>query len=114
MLPTDYLQLLDWTGRHVHTGKRGTITAWNRAAFFSTAESLQQQETVGGNAQTGVMMKASPVATLEVAQPQLLLEFLIVALDLSASHHGVDHVLPRHVRGQVTEPVMRRRSRFRR
>lgn len=56
-------------------GKAGVL---NRGAFFIAAESLQHQKPIGGNAQTRMMMKASPVASLEVAQPKLLFEFLVI------------------------------------
>jgi hypothetical protein len=42
---------------------------------------LGDQKAVGCDAQAGVMMKAAPVAALEVAEAKLLLELLIVPLD---------------------------------
>ena len=39
------------------------------------------QEPVGRKAQGGVMVEAAPTTTLKMAEPQLLLEFLIVAFD---------------------------------
>jgi hypothetical protein len=40
-----------------------------------------RQEGVGGSAKSGVVMKAEPGPTFEVVEPELPLEFLIVALD---------------------------------
>jgi hypothetical protein len=42
---------------------------------------LGDHESVGGDAQRGVVMKASPSAAFEMPEPDLLLELLIVALD---------------------------------
>jgi hypothetical protein len=39
---------------------------------------------VGCDAQRGVVMKAAPSASLELPEPNLLLEFLIIALDAPA------------------------------
>ena len=41
---------------------------------------LGDQESVGGDAQRGVMVEAAPSAPFIMAEPDLLLEFLIVAL----------------------------------
>jgi hypothetical protein len=39
---------------------------------------LRGQERIRGDAERGVMMKASPAASLEVIKPQLVFQFLIV------------------------------------
>src|SRR4051794_18220092 len=39
------------------------------------------QEAIGGDAQTGMVVEAAPAAALVVPEPQLLLELLVVALD---------------------------------
>src|SRR4051812_36030233 len=39
------------------------------------------QEAIGGDAQTGMVVEAAPAAALEVPEPKLLLEVLVVALD---------------------------------
>ena len=39
------------------------------------------QEPVGRKAQGSVMMEAAPTAPFEMAEPQLLFEFLVVAFD---------------------------------
>jgi hypothetical protein len=43
--------------------------------FFTTAQALQRQKAIGGDAQAGVVMKAAPVASFVVAQAEFLLEF---------------------------------------
>ena len=53
---------------------------------------LGDQEAVGGDAQRGVMMEATPAAPFIVAEPDLLLEFLIVALDAPAQFGGIDQI----------------------
>ena len=45
---------------------------------------LGDQESVGGDAQRGVVMEAAPSAPFEMPKPALLLELLIVALDAPA------------------------------
>jgi len=54
------------------------------------AQPLSEQETVGGDAQAGVMMKAAPAPALVVAQAEILLEVLVVALD-TPTHLGFKH-----------------------
>ncbi len=69
---------------------------------------LRQQEAVGGDAESGVVMKAAPATALVLSQPQVLLEILVVALD-SPAHLGlVDHALQRRVLGQRGQPVLQR------
>jgi len=46
------------------------------------------------------MMKTAPTTTLEVSEPDLLLEFLIVALDAPAQLGEVDQVPQRDVVGE--------------
>ena len=59
---------------------------------------------------TGVVVEAAPAAALEVAQAQLLLQLLEVALDPPAQPGGRDQVLQRGRLGQGREPVLRRPS----
>jgi hypothetical protein len=56
-----------------------------------------------------MMMESSPVAPLEVAQAEFLLEFQVIALDAPATHCGVNHRLPTHIRREVAEPAVSRR-----
>ena len=51
------------------------------SSVFFTAKALEHQEAIGGNAQRGVMVEATPVAPLVVAQAQFGLQLLVVALD---------------------------------
>jgi len=53
------------------------------------------QETVGGDAHGGVMVKAEPSASFEMPEADLLLELLIVALDAPAQLGGVDKTAER-------------------
>lgn len=73
--------------------------------LLGVTESLPQQESVGGDAQARMVMESSPASALVVAQPQVLLEFLIVALDAPAHLRFVHHALERHGLGQRREPV---------
>ncbi len=74
--------------------------------FFTAGKSFEHQEPVGSDAQTCVMVEATPAAALVVPQPQLLLEFFVVALNPPASHNGINHQLPWHGLGKVAEPVV--------
>ena len=53
------------------------------------------------------MVKATPAAPLEVAEPDLLFQFLVVALDPPARLGGVHQLLEWGVCGQVGQPVFR-------
>ncbi len=54
------------------------------------------------------MMEASPPAALEMVEPELVLELLIVALDAPAQLGGVDEIAQGCLGGQAREPVLRR------
>jgi hypothetical protein len=45
---------------------------------------LGDEESVSGDAEACMMMEAAPAAPLVMAEPEFLLEFLIVALDTPA------------------------------
>ena len=51
------------------------------------------------------MMKAAPVATLIMIQPQLLFQFPVVVLNAPAHLEGIDQRLEREVCGQVGQEV---------
>src|SRR5206468_1347598 len=63
------------------------------------------QESVGRDAQRGVMMEAAPPAPFIVPKPDLLLEFLIVPLDTPAQLGKIDEPTEADVRRQRREPV---------
>jgi hypothetical protein len=63
-------------------------------------ESLSEQEAIGRDAQAGVMMKTPPASAFVVAQAQVLLEVLVVALDTPAHFCFKRHALERHFFGQ--------------
>src|SRR5689334_20614762 len=64
------------------------------------AAALGHQEPVGGDAQAGVVVEAAPAAALEVAEPELLLQLLEVALDAPAQLRRGEHVRDPGRRGQ--------------
>src|SRR5882757_11432560 len=51
------------------------------------------------------MMEAAPSAPLIMAEPDLLLEFLIIALDTPAQLGGIDQIAKRDVFRKCREPV---------
>ena len=51
---------------------------------------LGYQEPISRNAQCGVVVKSAPVATFEMAEPQLLFQFLIIPFDDPAVLRGLD------------------------
>ena len=51
---------------------------------------LGYQEPISRNAQCGVVVKPAPVATFEMAEPQLLLQLLVIAFDDPAVLGGLD------------------------
>ena len=55
------------------------------------------QESVGRDAQCGVMVKATPSAPFKMPEPDLLLEFLIIALDTPTQLGGIDQIAERDV-----------------
>src|SRR3954470_19923970 len=63
------------------------------------------QETVGGDAHGGVMVKAEPSAPFEMPEADLLLELLIIALDAPAQLGSVDQIAERGVSRQGREPI---------
>ena len=69
---------------------------------------VRQQEAVGGNAQSSVMMKAAPTPSLVVAQTELLLEILIIAFNAPAHLGGLDQIDKRCVSGQRRQPILGR------
>ena len=79
-----------------------------RQSFFWSRDALREEESVGGDTQGGMVMKATPAATLEMAEAKLLFEFLVIALDAPAQL-GDAHQLPqRGGTGQGTQEVFGR------
>ena len=83
-------------------GAAGSVTVGNGKVFeqpggtSSTGGNrlpLGDQEAVGRDAQRRMVMKATPSAALEMAQPNLLLELLIIALDAPAQFGDVDQAI---------------------
>src|SRR6478609_3221317 len=63
-------------------------------SFFLPVQAFGDEKAIGRYAQGRVVMKAAPTASLEMAQAEFLLEFLIIALDAPAqfceSHEFLD------------------------
>src|SRR6266852_9743919 len=76
-----------------------------RAVMFKT---FRQQETVGCNAQGGVMMKATPAPSLVVAQAEFLFKLLIVPFNAPAHFGGLDQIYQRAISGQRRQPILGR------
>src|SRR5208337_4497007 len=66
---------------------------------------LGDQESVGRDAQCGVMMEAAPTSPFEVTEPDLLLQFLIIALDTPAQFGDAHHFAEGNVLRKRREPV---------
>jgi hypothetical protein len=71
---------------------------------------LGDQEGISGQAHGRVVMKASPFAPLVIRQPDLLFEFLVVALDPEAQFGQADQFLERRPGRQRREPILGRRA----
>lgn len=69
---------------------------------------LGDQESVSCDAHRGVVMESDPSPSLEVAEPDFLLEFEIIALDAPPHHRDVDEPVERDVARQCREPELRR------
>ena len=89
-------------------GASGSVTVGNRKFLERPGGTrsrggnrlpLGDQESVGGDAQRGVVMEAAPSAAFEMPEPDLLLELLIVALDAPAQLGEVDQALKGDVFG---------------
>src|SRR5665647_3366121 len=98
-------------------GASGSVTVGNRkflgrpGGTRSTGGNrlpLGDQESVGGDAQRGVVVEAAQSSALEMPKPNLLLEFLIVALDAPAQLGEVDQRAERDILGKGREPVFGR------
>ena len=98
-------------------GAAGSVTVGNGKFFeppggtSSTGGNrlpLGDQEAVGRDGQRRMVMKAAPSAALEMAQPNLLLELLIIALDAPAQFGDVDQAIEGDGVWERREPVFGR------
>src|SRR5207342_3891593 len=98
-------------------GPAGSITVGNGKFFEQPGGtrstggnhlSLGDQESIGRDAQRGVVMEAAPSAAFEMAEADLLLEFLIVALDAPAQFGDVDEITEGSVSWKGRKPVFGR------
>lgn len=71
-------------------------------------EALQHQEVKGEHGDRHVVMLADPGASLEVVEPDAVLELLVVALHLPADLGPVDRVPQGGVLREIGEPELRR------
>ena len=71
-------------------------------------KTFRQQETVGCNAQGGVMMKATPAPSLVVAQAEFLFKLLIVPFNAPAHLGGINQIYQRGISGQRRQPILAR------
>ena len=69
---------------------------------------LDSQETVGNRAESGVVVKAAPASPFIMAEADLLLELLIVALDPPAQLGKIDEAIEGDVVRKGGEPVLGR------
>jgi hypothetical protein len=69
---------------------------------------LGNQEPIGRNAERGVVVKPSPVATFKVSQPQLLLQLLVIPFDDPAVFGHLDQCWELNRRRQRGYPVFGR------
>ena len=87
MIESETWRCARWaTAGEIIRGKRSDL-ACDEVFFGADAagsESLSDQEAIGRDTQTGVMVEPAPAAPFVVTEPQFLLEFLIVALDAPA------------------------------
>ena len=66
------------------------------------------KKSMGGDAERGVVMEASPASPFEVGEAEFALEFLIIAFDAPAQFRSIDENFDRCVLRQGREPVFRR------
>src|SRR5512147_2970005 len=62
------------------------------------------QEAVGGDAECGVVVEAAPAAAFIMAEPELLLELLVIPLDPPAQFGDVDQTVEGASFGQGGKP----------
>src|ERR1019366_6905249 len=69
---------------------------------------LGDQESVGRDAQRGVVMEAAPASSFEMSEPDLLFELLIIALDTPTEFGKVHQLAVGDVFRQGRKPVFGR------
>src|SRR5207344_420962 len=98
-------------------GASGSVTVGNGRSFEDRGETrsrggnrlpLGDQESVGGNAQRPVVVKAAPSSSFEMPEPHLLFEFLIIAFDSPAQLGQVDQTSEGDIFGKRRKPVFGR------
>jgi hypothetical protein len=100
-------------------GAAGSVTTGN-GRFFDCSGAIRSRggnplpfgdyKTVGCDRHRAVVVKASPSASLIVAEADFLLELLIIALDSPAQFGEIDEVAERHVVVDGCEPEFRGRG----
>src|SRR5437764_6615331 len=69
---------------------------------------LGDQEAVGGDTEGGMMVEAAPPAPFIIAEAELLLELLIIALDPPPQLCQIDQTIEGGIFGQSGKPILGR------
>src|SRR3954452_22344012 len=77
-----------------------------RQRLRGKAVPARRSESVGRNAQRGVMIKAAPAASLVVSKAQFLFQFLVIALDPPAQFGQINQAIEGHVRREGGQPIV--------
>ena len=78
--------------------------AWRFLGLRGNRRLLGDQESVGCDTQGAMMVETGPSSALIVAEPEFLLEFLVVPFDQPAQLGEIDEPFNRSVGGQVGKP----------
>src|SRR3981081_14211 len=65
------------------------------------------QEAVGGNAQSSMVMKSPPAASFKVPQSEFLLQLLVIAFDDPAMFGEIDQFTELRIGWKCGKPVLR-------
>jgi len=68
-------------------------------------QALGHEKAIGGNAQGGMMVKATPASSFIMGKTEFLLQFLVIALDAPAHPGHGNEPFERGVRGQGRQDV---------
>src|ERR1700720_877070 len=95
-----------WSLRIDHLRERQVFrTEWCNKVVRGNPLPLGDQESVGRDAQRGVVMEAAPASSFEMSEPDLLFEFLIIALDTPTQFGEVHQLAEGDVFRQGRKPI---------
>src|SRR6185503_10924397 len=97
--------------RNVTCGKARNLAfdeVFFSARVFAGGQLFGHEEAVGRDTQACMMMEAAPTSPLIMAQPQLLLQFQVIALDAPAHLCCGHQIVDGSVLGQRRQPVLGR------